>query len=113
MRALLAAGLLIWLGSLIPGQCFAAATVIKLRALPPDTHPTAAAAVSGTLDAQFQPFSAAPGHTLWRDYWLRVSPQDPPDINGVPVLIMNSTRALQASIIAYRNGKVEIGRAHV
>jgi diguanylate cyclase (GGDEF)-like protein len=106
VRAFLAAGLLIWLGSLIPGQSFAAATVIKLRALPPDTHPTAAAVISGTLDEQFQPFSAAPGHTLWRDYWLRVSPQDPPNITGVPVLIMNSTRALQASIIAYRGGKV-------
>jgi diguanylate cyclase (GGDEF)-like protein len=95
-----------WLGSFIPHQSFAAETLIKLRALPPELHPAAAAVASGSLDDQFQPFSTAPGHTHWRDYWLRVSPQDPPHVNGVPVLIMNSTRALQASIITYRDGQL-------
>jgi diguanylate cyclase (GGDEF)-like protein len=106
VRALLAAGLLIWLGSLIPAQSFAAETVIKLRALPPGTHPTPAAVAGGSLDDQFQPFSKAPGHTYWRDYWLRVSPQDPPSVGGIPVVIMNTTRALNASLFAYRDGNV-------
>jgi diguanylate cyclase (GGDEF)-like protein len=106
VRALFAAGLLIWLGSLLPAQSFAAETAIKLRALPPDTHPTPATVASGSLDDQFQPFSKARGHTYWRDYWLRVSPQDPPNAEGIPVVIMNVTRALQASLIAYRDGKV-------
>src|SRR5450631_3609362 len=84
VRALLAAGLLIWLGSLVPAPSFAA-TVIKLRALPlSDTHPTPEAIASGSFDDQFQPFSKAPGHTYWRDYWLRVAPQDPPSIDGTP-----------------------------
>jgi diguanylate cyclase (GGDEF)-like protein len=91
---------------LLPDQSFAAETLIKLRALPPGLHPTAEAVASGSLDDQFQPFSTAPGHTHWRDYWLRISPQDPPNVNGVPVLIMNSTRALQASIITSRDGKI-------
>jgi diguanylate cyclase (GGDEF)-like protein len=106
VRALLAASLLMWLGSLLPHQSFAAETLIKLRAIPPEIHPTAAAVASGSLDDQFQPFSTAPGHTHWRDYWLRISPQNPPNVNGVPVLIMNSTRALQASIITSRDGRV-------
>jgi diguanylate cyclase (GGDEF)-like protein len=107
VRALLATGLLIWLGSLVPAQNSAAATTIKLRALPPaDTHPTPEAIASGSLDDQFQPFSKAPGHTYWRDYWLRVSPEDPPSVDGVPVVIMNTTRALHADLIAYRDGKV-------
>jgi diguanylate cyclase (GGDEF)-like protein len=107
VRALLAAGLLIWLGSLVPAQSFAAATVIKLRALPPsDTHPTPEAIASGSLDDQFQPFSKAPGHAYWRDYWLRISPQSPPSIDGTPVVIMDMTRALHADLIAYRDGKV-------
>jgi two-component system, sensor histidine kinase LadS len=105
VRALLATGLLMWIGSLIPDQSFAAETVIKLRALPPDTHATPAAVTSGSLDAQFQPFSKAPGHTFWRDYWLRVSPEDPPSVDGVPVLIMNTTRSLHASLFAARDGK--------
>ena len=105
MRALLAAGLLIWLGSLVPAPSFAA-TVIKLRALPlSDTHPTPEAIASGSFDDQFQPFSKAPGHTYWRDYWLRVAPQDPPSIDGTPVVIMNMTRALHAALITYRDGK--------
>jgi len=107
VRALLAAGFLIWLGSLVPAHCVAAATVIKLRALPPgDTHPTPEAVASGSLDDQFQPFSKAPGHTYWRDYWLRVSPEDPPSMDGIPVVIMNMTRSLHADLIAYRDGKV-------
>ena len=106
MRALLATGLLIWLGSVVPAQGAAAAT-IKLRALPPaDTHPTPEAIANGSLDDQFQPFSKAPGHTYWRDYWLRISPQDPPSVDGSPVVIMNMTRALHADLIAYRDGKV-------
>jgi two-component system, sensor histidine kinase LadS len=107
LRALLAAGLLIWLGSLVPADSSAAPTSIKLRAIPPsDTHPTPEAIASGSLDDQFQPFSKAPGHTYWRDYWLRIIPQDPPQIDGMPVVIMNTTRALNADLIAYRDGKV-------
>jgi diguanylate cyclase (GGDEF)-like protein len=106
LRALLAAGLLIWLGSL-PAESSAAAATIKLRAIPPgDTHPTPEAIASGSLDDQFQPFSKAPGHTYWRDYWLRIIPQDPPQMDGIPVVIMNTTRALHADLIAYRDGKV-------
>jgi diguanylate cyclase (GGDEF)-like protein len=108
VRALLAAGLLVWLGSLVPAQStVAAATLIKLRALPPsDTHPTPEAIASGSLDDQFQPFSKAPGHAYWRDYWLRISPQDPPQTDGIPVVILDMTRALHADLIAYRDGKV-------
>jgi hypothetical protein len=107
VRARLAAVFLIWFASLVPTHSFAAARVIKLRALPPsDTHPTPEAIASGSLDDQFQPFSKAPGHTYWRDYWLRVSPQDPPSIDGIPVVIMNMTRALHADLIAHRDGKV-------
>jgi len=108
VRALLAAGLLVWLGSLVPAQStVAAATLIKLRALPPsDTHPTPEAIASGSLDDQFQPFSKAPGHAYWRDYWLRISPEDPPQTDGIPVVILDMTRALHADLIAYRDGKV-------
>jgi diguanylate cyclase (GGDEF)-like protein len=96
-----------WFGSLVPAQSLAAETVIKLRALAPnDTHPTPEAIASGSLDDQFQPFSKTPGHTVWRDYWLRVSPQDPPGVGGIPVVIMNMTRPLQAELITYRDGKV-------
>ncbi|HEY0800971.1 MAG TPA: 7TM diverse intracellular signaling domain-containing protein, partial [Steroidobacteraceae bacterium] len=107
MRALLAAGLLLWLGSSVPGPCFAAGTVVKLRAIPPsDTLPTPEAVASGALDDQFQSFSKTPGHTRWRDYWLKISPQNPPEVSGIPVVIMNVTRGLDASIVAYRNGAV-------
>jgi diguanylate cyclase (GGDEF)-like protein len=108
VRALLAVGLLIWLGSLFPAHSAVAETVIKLRALTPDTQPppTPAAVASGSLDDQFQPFSKAPGHTHWRDYWLRVSPQDALVADGIPVVIMNATLALDASLIAYRDGNV-------
>jgi len=108
VRALLAAGLLIWLGCLVPAESsVAAATLIKLRALPPsDTLPTPEAIASGSLDDQFKPFSKAPGHAYWRDYWLRISPQDPPETAGIPVVIMDMTRALHADVVAYRDGKV-------
>jgi diguanylate cyclase (GGDEF)-like protein len=107
VRALLAAGFVIWLGSLVPAQGIAAATLIKLRALAPsDTHPTPEAIASGSLDDQFQPFSKAPGHAYWRDYWLRISPQDPPQTDGTPVVIVDMTRALHADLIAYRDGRV-------
>ncbi len=107
MRSLFAAGFLIWLASVASAQSFAAATVIKLRAIPPgDSHPAPEAIASGALDDQFQPFSKAPGHTYWREYWLRVSPQDPPVVDGIPVVIMNATRGLHADLIAYREGKV-------
>ena len=105
MRALLAAGFLIWLGSLVPAQSLAADTIIKLRALvPTDTQLTADAVASGSLDDQFQPFSKAPGHTLWRDYWLKITPQDPPAVIDMPVVILNTTRGLHAEIVALRNG---------
>jgi diguanylate cyclase (GGDEF)-like protein len=107
VRALLAAGFVIWLGSLVPAQGIAAATLVKLRALAPsDTHPTPEAIASGSLDDQFQPFSKAPGHAYWRDYWLRLSPQDPPQTDGTPVVILDMTRALHADLMAYRDGKV-------
>jgi diguanylate cyclase (GGDEF)-like protein len=81
--------------------------VIKLRALPPtDNHPTPEAIASGSLDDQFQPFSKAPGHAYWHDYWLRISPQDPAQTDGIPVVILDMTRALHADLIAYRDGKV-------
>jgi diguanylate cyclase (GGDEF)-like protein len=105
VRALLAAGFLIWLGSLISTQSLAADTVVKLRALAPaDSHPTAEAVASGSLDAEFQPFSKARGHNYWRDYWLKITPQDPPVFNGLPVIILNTTRGLRAEVVAFRNG---------
>ena len=105
MRALLAAGFLFCLGSLGGPQCFAADTIIKLRALAPaDTHPTAEAVASGSLDDEFQPFSKAPGHTLWRDYWLKITPQDVPEVKGLPIVILNTTRGLHAEMVAFRNG---------
>ena len=107
MRALLAAGVLIWLGNLGSAQSFAADTAIRVRALPPATaHPTPQAVVSGSLDDQLQPFSKAPGHNNWRDYWLKLTPHEPAAIDGTPVLIMNATRGLQAELFAYREDKV-------
>ena len=92
---------------MVPAQSFAAAAVIKLRALPPgDSPPAPEQIASGALDDRFQPFSKAPGHTYWKEYWLRVSPQDPPSVDGIPVVIMNATRGLHAELIAYREGKV-------
>jgi diguanylate cyclase (GGDEF)-like protein len=103
----LAAGFLIWLGILGSAQSFAADTAIRVRALAPaDAHPTPEAVVSGSLDDQLQPFSKAPGHNNWRDYWLKLIPHEPASIDGTPVLIMNATRGLQAQLFAYREGKL-------
>ncbi len=105
MRAPLAAGLVIWFGSLSAAQSLAAGTSVKLRALgPADSHSTAQAVASGSLDDEFQPFSKAPGHNYWRDYWLKISPQDSPAVEGVPVVIVNTTRGLHAELVAFRNG---------
>jgi diguanylate cyclase (GGDEF)-like protein len=107
VRALPAAGLFLWLGSLSWAQCFAADTAIRVRALAPtDPQPSAEAVASGSLDAELQPFSKAPGHNNWRDYWLKLIPHEPASIDGAPVLIMNATRGLQAQLVAYRDGKV-------
>jgi diguanylate cyclase (GGDEF)-like protein len=107
VRALLAAGFLIWLGSLIPALSAAADPIVKLRALPPaDSNPAVEAVASGSLDDSFQPFSKAPGHNTWHDYWLKITPQDPPDVKGLPVVVMNATRGLHAELVAYRNGGV-------
>ncbi|HEY2676285.1 MAG TPA: diguanylate cyclase [Steroidobacteraceae bacterium] len=107
MRALLAAGFLIWLGSVIPEWAVAADLGIRLRALPPsDAAPPPQAVVSGSLDDKLQPFSKTPGHTRWRDYWLKVMPQDPPEVNGIPVVVMNTTRGLHADLMAYENGAI-------
>jgi diguanylate cyclase (GGDEF)-like protein len=107
VRALLAAGILICLGSLGSAQSFAADTAIRVRALAPaDVQPTPLAVASGSLDDQLQPFSKAPGHTNWHDYWLKLIPHEPASVDGTPVLIMNATRGLQAQLVAYRDGKV-------
>jgi two-component system, sensor histidine kinase LadS len=106
VRVLLAAALLIGLASIVPAQSAAAKTVVKVRALLPSTLPTPEAVASGSLDDKFQPFSKAPGHRYWRDYWLKVSPQDPPKAGGSPVVVMNVTRGLSAQLVAYRGGAV-------
>jgi diguanylate cyclase (GGDEF)-like protein len=107
VRALLAAGFLIWLGGLSSAQSFAADTAIRVRALEPaDAQPSPQAVANGSLDEQLQPFSRAPGHNTWRDYWLKLIPHEPDSIEGTPVLIMNATRGLQAQLVAYRDGKV-------
>lgn len=106
MRALLAAGLTIWLGSFLPDPCFAAPTV-KIRALAPaDGAPTIDAVVSGALDDQFKPMAKSPGHTRWRDYWLKLTPQGPPEGSGIPTVVMNATPGLQATLVAWRDGRV-------
>ncbi len=105
MRALLTAGLFVWLGSVIPAPGVAAEPVVKLRALPPSNAPPAReAVVSGSLDDQLQPFSKSPGHTYWNDYWLKVMPLNPTEVSGIPVVIVNATRGLQVEMAAYRNG---------
>jgi diguanylate cyclase (GGDEF)-like protein len=107
VRAPLAAGFLIWLGIFGSAQSFAADTAIRVRALAPtDVEPSPQAVASGSLDDQLQPFSKAPGHNNWRDYWLKLIPHEPASIDGTPVLIMNATRGLQAQLVAYRDGKV-------
>jgi diguanylate cyclase (GGDEF)-like protein len=107
VRAPLAAGFLLLLGSLSAVQVLAADTAIRVRALAPATvPPTPEAVASGSLDDQLQPFSKAPGHNNWRDYWLKLTPHEPDRIDGTPVLIMNATRGLQAQLVAFRDGKV-------
>ncbi len=107
MRALLAAGFWICLGTIGGTQSFAADTAVRIRALAPaDVPPTPQAVASGSLDERLQPFSKAPGHNSWRDYWLKLIPHEPAGIEGTPVLIMNATRGLQAELMAYRDGKV-------
>lgn len=107
MRVLLAAGLSIWLGTLVPAQTLAADTAIRIRALPPgDVPATAQAVASGSLDDRLQPFSKAPGHNYWRDYWLKLIPHETASIDGTPVLILNATRGLEAQLAAYRDGEV-------
>ena len=72
-------------------------------AAPAAAPPTPQAVASGSLDEQLQPFSKAPGHNNWRDYWLKIIPHDPPaGIDGTPVLILNATRGLHAELMAYR-----------
>jgi diguanylate cyclase (GGDEF)-like protein len=111
VRALLAAGLLFGLASLTPAQSSAAGTVVKLRALAPDhalpagdAQATVEAIASGSLDDSFEPFSKAPGHNTWRDYWLKIIPQDPPETQGLPDVILNATRGLHAELVAYHDG---------
>jgi diguanylate cyclase (GGDEF)-like protein len=111
VRALLAAGVMICLGSLVPARAIAAdaklppRTAVKLTALVTgDTPAPAQAVASGALDDNFQPFSKASGHNFWRDYWLKITPQDPPQIKGMPVVIINTTRGLHAEVVAFRGG---------
>jgi diguanylate cyclase (GGDEF)-like protein len=106
LRALFAAGLLVWLGSLVPGISFASDSLVKMRALAPaDSPPSIEALTSGTLDDQFKPLKDSPGHGFWTEYWLRLMPQNPPDTGGIPVLVLNVTRGLQGQVVALRNGE--------
>jgi diguanylate cyclase (GGDEF)-like protein len=107
LRALFAAGVLFWLGSLVPAVSFAADSVVKMRALAPSDTPASIDSIAaGTLDDQFKIMKESPGHGLWKDYWLRLIPQDPPDTGGIPVLVLNLTRGLQGQVMAWRNGSV-------
>jgi diguanylate cyclase (GGDEF)-like protein len=107
VRALLAAGFFLWIGGLVPAQSHAADTALRVRALAPaDVQPSPQAVASGSLDGELQPFSKAPGHNSWRDYWLKLIPHDPASVDGAPVLIVNATRGLQAQVVAYQDGKV-------
>jgi diguanylate cyclase (GGDEF)-like protein len=107
LRALFAAGLLLWLGSLVPAISFASDSVVRMRALSPaESSASIESIASGALDAQFKPMKDSPGHGLWKDYWLRLLPQDPPDTGGIPVLVLNLTRGLQGQVVALRNGAV-------
>jgi diguanylate cyclase (GGDEF)-like protein len=107
LRLLFAAGLLIWLGSLLPAHCFAADALVKIRALTPsDTALSAEAVADGSLDDQFKTLANSPGHGLWKDYWLKLLPQNPPDTGGIPAVLVNATWGLQVQIAAWRDGKV-------
>jgi diguanylate cyclase (GGDEF)-like protein len=105
VRAPLAAGFLLGLASLLFNPGVGAEPVVKLRALVPgEVAPTSEALVSGSLDDQLVPFSKSPGHTHWRDYWMRLVPQDQPPQSGMPVMIMNVTRGLHPQLLANRGG---------
>jgi diguanylate cyclase (GGDEF)-like protein len=107
LRALFAAGLLVWLGSLVPAISFAADSVVKMRALAPaESSPSIETIAGGTLDDQFKTMKDSPGHGRWKDYWLRLAPQDPPDTGGIAVLVLNLTRGLDAQAVALRDGAV-------
>jgi diguanylate cyclase (GGDEF)-like protein len=107
VRALLVAGFFLWIGGLDPVQSQAADTALRVRALAPaDVPPSPEAVASGSLDGELQPFSKAPGHNSWRNYWLKLIPHDPASVDGAPVLIVNATRGLQAQVVAYQDGKV-------
>ena len=107
MRALFAAGLLLWLGSLLPAISFAEDSVVKIRALTPtDPAPSAETIVSGQLDDQFKTMKDSPGHGYWKDYWLRLMPQDPPDTGGIAVVVLNASRGLQGQVMAWRDGSL-------
>jgi two-component system, sensor histidine kinase LadS len=102
---------MIWFGSAGSAQAVAAdakvlpGTAVKLRVLAPtETPPTVQAVASGSLDDNFQPFSKAPGHNYWRDYWLKITPQDTPQIAGMPAVVINTTRGLRVELLAFRNG---------
>jgi two-component system, sensor histidine kinase LadS len=106
LRALLAAGLLLCFGA-VPSLSFAADTVVKVRGLAPSNVPASAEDVtSGSLDDQFNPFSKSPGHTQWRDYWLKLLPQDASASSGIATMVLNVTPGLQAQVMVSRDGKV-------
>jgi diguanylate cyclase (GGDEF)-like protein len=101
-------GLFLWVGSVAPAASFAADAVIKIRALAPtDSTPSLESIASGSLDDQFKTLSKSPGHNYWSDYWVKLSPQDAPSVNGIAVVIMNATRGLQADLFARRDGGAE------
>jgi diguanylate cyclase (GGDEF)-like protein len=107
LRALFAAGLVLWLGSLVPAISFAADSIVKMRTLTPaDSSPSTESVAAGTLDADFKLLRDSPGHGYWKDYWLRLTPQDPPDTGGIAVLVLNVTPGLQGQVVAWRNGAV-------
>jgi hypothetical protein len=109
LRVLFAAGLLVWLGSLVPAVSFAADSVVKMRALTPaDPSPSVETLLRGERDEQFKSMKESPGHGFWKDYWLKLTPQDPPDTGGIPVLVLNLTRGLDGQVMALRNGAVVI-----
>jgi diguanylate cyclase (GGDEF)-like protein len=101
-------GLLVWFGSLAPTAGFAADAVVKIRALTPsDSTPSLESITGGSLDDQFKTLSKSPGHNYWGDYWLKLSPQDAPSVNGIAVVTMNATRGLQAELYATRDDGAE------
>jgi diguanylate cyclase (GGDEF)-like protein len=78
-----------------------------MRALnPANSSASIDAIVSGTLDEQFKALKDSPGHGYWKDYWVRLLPQDPPDTGGIPVVVLNVSRGLSGQVMAWRNGSV-------